>query len=80
VSISPRFATPAETHRYASLLDTADYAKVHPRTVRRWIAAGLLTGYRVGPRVVRVDLNEVDQLMTPIPSASTGGGHDVPAA
>jgi len=32
-----------------------------------------LTGYRMGPRLVRVDLVEMDALLTPIPTAATGG-------
>jgi excisionase family DNA binding protein len=41
-----------------------------PRTSRRWIAAGELAGYRVGPRLLRVATNEVDALLTPIPTAA----------
>lgn len=44
-------------------------ADVSVRTIRRWIAAGLITGYRVGPRLVKVDLNDVDKLARPIPTA-----------
>jgi excisionase family DNA binding protein len=55
-------------HRYAPLPQAADYAACSPRTIRRMIAAGLLTGYRLGPRLVRVDLNEVDALLHPIPT------------
>jgi hypothetical protein len=32
---------------------------VDPKTVRRWIASGLVHGYRVGDRLVKLDLNEV---------------------
>lgn len=38
------------------------------RTVRRFIATGELTGYRVGARLVRVDLEEVERLLRPIPT------------
>lgn len=41
-----------------------------PRTIRRYIAAGTLTGYRVGPRNLRVDMAEVEALARPIPAAS----------
>jgi excisionase family DNA binding protein len=53
---------------------TAAAAEVgcHPRTIRRRIADGTLTGYRVGPKLVRVDLNEVkSDLVRSIPT--TGG-------
>jgi excisionase family DNA binding protein len=56
--------------RYASAADAAEYANVSSRTVRRWMANGLLTGYRVGPRLIKYDLDEVDQLIRPVPNAS----------
>lgn len=36
------------------------------RTVRRYVDRGLLTGYRIGPRTLRVDAAEVDALAHPI--------------
>lgn len=36
------------------------------------IAAGDLTGYRIGSRLLRVDLNEVDAKLRAIPSAAGG--------
>jgi excisionase family DNA binding protein len=42
---------------------------VHQRTVRRWIADGRLTGYRVGPHLVRLDARELDALPRAIPTA-----------
>lgn len=50
---------PAPERRYASLARAAQYADCHERTLRRHIAAGDLSEYRLG-RVVRVDLNEID--------------------
>lgn len=55
--------------RYGSIADAAEYLGVTPRTIRQMIADGRLTGYRNGPRLVRVDLNEVDAAMEPF-----GGG------
>jgi excisionase family DNA binding protein len=43
----------------------AAYADVSTRTLRRYIAQGRLTGYRVGPRLVKADLSELDQLARP---------------
>jgi excisionase family DNA binding protein len=51
-----RFVTPAEA---------AEYLGVTPRTIRQMIADGRLTGYRSGTRLVRLDLNEVDDAMVP---------------
>jgi excisionase family DNA binding protein len=52
-----------------SLSAAAEYADVDPRTVRRWIASGRLTAYRVGPRLIKVDLNELEAGFHPV-----GGG------
>lgn len=52
--------------RYATLARAAEYADVTPLTIRRFISAGKLTGYRLGNKMIRVDLNELDALMRPI--------------
>lgn len=54
----------------APLTVAAEHYKVHPRTIRRYISAGLITGYRMGPRLLRVDLGEIDELMRPVPTAA----------
>jgi excisionase family DNA binding protein len=59
--------------RLAPLPDAAKYIGVTDRTLRRWIADGTLTGYRLGAKTLRVDLNEVDdKLCQPIPAAQAG--------
>lgn len=58
--------------RLSSIPGAADYAAVSTKTIRRRIADGSLTGYRFGTRVIRVDLNELDELLRPIPSAKAG--------
>lgn len=57
------------SRRYASLGETAEYLGVTERTVRTMISDGRLTGYRLGARFIRLDLNEVDAAMT-----AFGGG------
>lgn len=61
-------ATHAATigRRLASLETAAVYAEASMRTIRRRIADGTLTGYRFGPRMLRVDLNEIDALLRPV--------------
>jgi excisionase family DNA binding protein len=54
--------------RYASLKDAGLYVGLSQWTIRRRIADGTLTGYRIG-RAIRVDLNEVDDRLVRIPSA-----------
>lgn len=63
-------ATSERVRRLEDLTAAADYAKVSTKTVRRWIAAGSLVGYRAGPRLIRVDLNELDRMLTPVGEAS----------
>jgi len=53
------------------MADAADYAACNERTLRRQIAEGKLTGYRLG-RVYRIDLNELDQIMAPASSRKAG--------
>ena len=60
-----------EARRLVSIAQASDYADVNPKTIRRWIAAGHLPGYRMGPRLLKVDLNELDAMLRPI---ATAGG------
>ncbi len=55
--------------RLVSIDQAARLVDVSPRTIRRRIADGSLTGYRFGPRVIRVDLDEIESLLTRIPAA-----------
>lgn len=54
--------------RWASLSEAADYLGTSERSIRRYVSAGRLRGYRVGPRLIKLDLNEVDALLAPIPT------------
>lgn len=56
--------------RWATLKTAAEYLACSERHVRDMIARGEITGYRMGSKSVRVDLNEIDDAMTVIP---TGG-------
>lgn len=49
-----------------SLAEASEYADVSVRTLRRRIADGSLVGYRLGPRLIRVDLNELDRMLEPL--------------
>ena len=55
--------------RLVSIAVAADEFDVHTCTIRRWIAAGRITAYRVGPRLIKVDLNELDAILQPIGGA-----------
>jgi excisionase family DNA binding protein len=59
----------AMTRHWITIGEAAEYLQISDRTVRRLVADGELTGYRMGRsrRVIRVDLNEIDeQLMRPL--------------
>jgi excisionase family DNA binding protein len=59
----------SQQRRLDSLNSAAEYAGVHVATIRRWISTGRLTGYRLGPRLIKVDLDQIDAMLQPI------GGH-----
>ncbi len=46
--------------------EAADYLGVTPRTVRRYIAEGRLTGYRIGNKLIRVDMADVAALVVAV--------------
>lgn len=49
--------------RYVKISVAAKYIGVSEATIRVMMSDGRLTRYQLGPRVLRVDLNEVDALM-----------------
>lgn len=55
--------------RLVSLDKAAAYVDTSTRTIRRAIAEGRLRGYRFGPGLLRVDLNEIDAVLGRIPTA-----------
>jgi len=61
----------AEPRKYQPLASEAERLGVSTKTLRRRIAEGRLTGYRLsGSRLIRLDPAEVDALLRPIPSAA----------
>jgi excisionase family DNA binding protein len=51
---------------WLSVTDAAIYCDVHYRTVRRWIAEGRLNAVRVGPKLLKVSVADLDSLMQPV--------------
>jgi excisionase family DNA binding protein len=70
--VSPR--TIRKPRRPATLTEGAEYSGRHRVTLRRWIAEGKITGYRQGPKLLVVDLDEIDQLTRVV---TLGGGDAV---
>ena len=55
--------------RYIPIEQASIHLSLDKKTLRRMIARGELRGYRVGPRLIRVDRHEVDAMLQPIPTA-----------
>jgi excisionase family DNA binding protein len=56
--------------RLASIKKAAEWADVHPMTIRRWVAAGTLTGWQAaGARHIKVNLNELEEIYRPVGGA-----------
>ncbi len=66
--MSPALRSPLARRRLESIQSAAEYLGVSVVTIRRYIAAGRITGYRTGSRLIRVDLNEIDDMLHPIPT------------
>ncbi len=65
--------SPHIQRRYATITNAAALYGLHPKTLRRYIGEGRITAFRIGPRNLRVDLDEVDaKLVRPIPGGNGG--------
>lgn len=42
-----------------TLQEAGERVGVHHRTVRRWVTTGRIRGWRLGPRLMRVQMSEV---------------------
>lgn len=57
---------------WVSIEEFSRHVGVSKPTVRRWIAQGRITAYRLGPQLIRINRAEADsQLCRPIPTART---------
>jgi hypothetical protein len=66
----PRPAIPKP--QVVPLAEGAKYACVCKTTLRNWIAAGLITGHRRGPKLLFVDLAEIDAMTRPVTVRASG--------
>lgn len=60
-----------EPRRYETLAAAAERTGLSVKTLRRRIAEGRLPAYRSGPRCIRVDPTDVNQLMVRIPTVTS---------
>jgi excisionase family DNA binding protein len=60
---------------FVTVSEAASLLRVAPGTVRRWIRAGEVPAYRLGPRRVALRRDDVARLVTPIrPDSESGNG------
>jgi excisionase family DNA binding protein len=59
--------------RWKSPEDAAEYAGVSLKTIRRRILDGTLPAHRLGPRLLRINLNDLDRLFTRVPAGNSDG-------
>ena len=55
--------------RLVGTTEAAEYAGLCTRTLYRYIADGRITGYRLGPKLIKIDLDELDRIITPVAAA-----------
>jgi excisionase family DNA binding protein len=56
-----------------SIAQVAEQYELSTRTVRRYIAEGRLTAYRIGPRVIRLDAEQVHRQLDGDPVSTPDG-------
>jgi excisionase family DNA binding protein len=52
------------------LPEAAEYCDVNYRTIRRWISAGHLNAVRIGPRLLKVAVADLEALKQPVGGAA----------
>jgi excisionase family DNA binding protein len=57
--------------QYVTIAEAAARFGCHPNSIRNWIAAGRIDALRLGPRMIRIDPGQLEQLLRPIPNAKT---------
>jgi len=51
------------TSTYISIDDAASRLGVHSKTLRKWVAAGHVPAYRLGPKVLRIKLADLEAMV-----------------
>jgi excisionase family DNA binding protein len=49
--------------KFISPTQAAETYEISPRTIVRYIAQGLLPAYRIGPRNIRLDVDDVERIL-----------------
>ena len=59
-----------ETKRLVRISEATKRFPISKNTIRRRINDGSLTAYRFGPRIIAVDLNEIEAMFKPVATAN----------
>lgn len=60
---------PEQPRAYIGIPEAANYLDVATKTIRRMITEGRLPAYRLGNRVIKVRISDLDAVLTPIGGA-----------
>ena len=66
--------TPPDRPEWGTIQTAADRYQVSTKTIRRMITAGLIAAERFGPRLIRVNLNSLAAVGTPLQYAGGEAG------
>ena len=63
----------APTHDRLPMAEATAYTGCSARTLRRYVSAGRLPAYRLGPRRLVFRVSDLDALLRPVPTLGTPG-------
>src|SRR5438132_726047 len=75
---SPTIAPP-QSDDLLTITEAAKAMGVSVPTTKRWIKAGWLPAYHLGPRLVRIRRSDLNELLTPVPSNGATPARERPA-
>ncbi|KUI00954.1 hypothetical protein AU189_11490 [Mycolicibacterium acapulense] len=58
------------TSRKVGVNEAARITGLHRCTIRRYIAEGRLTAYRVGPKLIKINVDDLEALARPVGGAA----------
>jgi excisionase family DNA binding protein len=59
---------------YISKSQAAKHVQTSERTIRNWIGSGKIRGFRIGPRQIVVDLDEIELMLRVTPPTKARDG------
>ena len=65
IQMATKAQRPQLGESYLTVAQAAEQLGVHQSTIRRWIDAGMLTAYRVGPKRLRIKAADLERAVVP---------------